>query len=88
MKNPQSASKPISISKVISRIFIVISFLLTMGIILIISFFALVMAIPGSSHGEGLMEKAMVIVIIVDVFLFIVNVLFHRFLWKIKIHKD
>jgi hypothetical protein len=75
------------ITKNISRFFIISSFLVTVRTILSACFFALGMAIPGHSE-SGLFEQALLIVTLVGGTLIVLMAFLHRFLWRIKIHKD
>lgn len=76
------------ITKNISRTALAASFATILGFILYLSFFALVMAIPGSPKdgGSGFLLQAGMIIILVDGLLITGLFFLLRFLWRIKIH--
>ena len=75
-------------SKGFSRVFIVSSFLLIVGVVLFFSYFAWAVAVGGSHEGgsNGFPAGAMAIFVLFDLLIIIVLALLHRFLWRIKIH--
>jgi hypothetical protein len=71
-----------TVSKVISRFFIILSFIFGMGVVCIASFVSIALA----STGKDLMNEVTVIVVPIALVFVAALVYSHNYLWRLKYH--